>query len=111
MENRRVNERFVLHQLIEIVYTKEETFYNANTLDISAGGLRCQVKYPITTGAEIYLMFEIKEDDESHLIKCYGETTWVTKEDEHFIIGIKFKDLDEEDRVILDNYSQSLEPI
>lgn len=112
MDNRRVNERFILHQLIEIVYAKEETFYNAETMDISTGGLKCRVKYPIKIGSELYLMFEIKDDmGEDHLIKCYGELSWITKESDTFTVGIKFKDLEEDDIKALENYTKSLESL
>ncbi|WP_187759791.1 PilZ domain-containing protein [Thiospirochaeta perfilievii] len=104
MENRRINRRVKLQQLIEISYSNQENLLDANLEDISISGLRFSVNSPITTGSEIFLMFELPQENEGKIIKCYGEVLWQEKNNNTYIIGLKFKHLYRSDKEALESY-------
>lgn len=109
MENRRVNKRFKLHQLVEISFTDEEIFVNAKALNISLGGMQCILSQEIESYSELFIMFEIEIEDQSKIIKCYGELSWQKKEGDKYSAGINFKDLYKDDKEILGKYLETLE--
>lgn len=109
MENRRANRRFKLHQMIEISFSKEETFINVLSLDISETGIKCKLKHTIKSSSEIFLMFEIPTQGDPYIIKCYGEVSWQKKVEDEYFVGIVFKHLYDKDKTLLENYLETLD--
>ncbi len=109
MENRRINKRFKLHQMIEISFNEEENLLNVLSLDISETGVKCKLRNPIKSSSEIFLMFEIPGDIEPHIIKCYGEISWQNRVENEYFAGIIFKNLYNKDKTVLNEYIETLE--
>lgn len=108
MENRRIHKRFKLHQLVEISNSKEESFINVYSVNISLSGLLCKVKTPIKTNSEIYIMFELQYLENPHVIKCYGEISWKVKENDFYLLGINFKHLSDFDSMVIQEHIEHL---
>lgn len=109
MDERRINNRFKLHQMVEINYLNEEIFVNAETVNISIGGIHCKLKSKIDFVSELFLMFEIPNDEDKYIIKCYGDVQWQKEEDDGFHAGIKFLDMFKADQEVLSKYFDSLQ--
>lgn len=109
MDERRINNRFKLHQMVEINYLNEEIFVNAETVNISIGGLHCKLKNKIDSISELFLMFEIPDDSKNYIIKCYGDVQWQKEEDDGFHVGIKFLDMFKADQEVLKRYFDTLQ--
>lgn len=109
MENRRVNRRFKLHQMVGISSNNEEVFISATGIDISLGGMQCTLSNQVQTGSDIFLMFEIPNGEENHVIKCYGDVIRQDKNETGYQLGITFKHLDNSDKTVLQGYLDSLE--
>ncbi len=108
MENRRVNKRFKLHQMVGISRNNEEISIRATGVDISLGGMQCILTHQLQTGSDIFLMFEIPNGDENHIIKCYGDVVRQEINDNGNLLGISFKHLDNSDETVLKEYLKSL---
>lgn len=108
MENRRINQRFKLHQMVEINYLNEEIFINAAAINISIGGMQCRMNNQLETVSDLFLMFEIPNKNESHIIKCYGNISWQEKKEDGYYAGIVFVNMFRDDKEILQKYIDSL---
>lgn len=108
MENRRINKRFKLHQMVEINYLNEEIFINATAINISIGGIQCKINCHLESVSDLFLMFEIPNEDNPHIIKCYGNISWQKKEEDGYHAGITFINMFNDDKEILQKYIDSL---
>lgn len=108
MENRRVNKRFKLHQLVEMSFSDEEIFINATTENVSIGGMQCRINQEIESYSELFIMFEIPDGEDTRIVKCYGELSWQKKDGDKYLAGINFKDLYADDKSLLSSYLESL---
>lgn len=106
---RRNFQRFVLHQMIEISFRKEQ-FLQVETLDVSEVGMKCHADFPVSLANKLFVMFEIPETATTRLIKTDAVVAWTQPKDEQgkYVFGLHFISLDDDDRRILRTYLQQV---
>jgi len=84
-EERRKHPRYQIHQLIELSFGKE-IYIGAHSIDISEGGLYCQVSKPMEPYSRVFLMIGIPQKEAELQITCEGMVLRTeAKEDKHFV--------------------------
>jgi c-di-GMP-binding flagellar brake protein YcgR len=83
---------------------------DTNSRDLSAGGIKIEVKEPIKPSTLLWL--EIKLPSENDPLEAKGEVIWqekiITTENDRYEMGIKFLEMDLNDRNRLSKYLFSI---
>ncbi|HNZ28285.1 MAG TPA: PilZ domain-containing protein [Spirochaetota bacterium] len=97
-KDRRKHPRFEINQIVKISLLKE-TFFNAESVNISEGGILCKSRYEAEPLSQIFIMFDLFLKDKTYSIKSDGVVVHCDRDsDGLFLIGIQFVDIDGEDR-------------
>lgn len=96
--DRRKYPRFEINQIVEISLLKE-TFFNAESVNVSEGGILCKSRYETETLSQIFIMFDLFLKDKTYSIKSDGVVVRCDRDsDGLFLIGIQFEDISREDQ-------------
>ncbi|MDD5756550.1 MAG: PilZ domain-containing protein [bacterium] len=83
---------------------------DSNTQNLSAGGVKIEVKEPVKPNTVLWM--EIALPNEANPLQAKGEVVWQekisTSENSHYEMGIKFLEMDLNDRSRLSKYLFSL---
>ncbi|MBP7554497.1 MAG: PilZ domain-containing protein [Spirochaetes bacterium] len=97
-KDRRKYPRFEINQIVEISLLKE-TFFNAESLNVSEGGILCKSRYETDPLSQIFIMFDLYLKDKTYAIKSDGVVVRCDRDtDGLFLIGIQFEDISREDQ-------------
>jgi c-di-GMP-binding flagellar brake protein YcgR len=102
--------RFTRYQISQSIKLSmgHESFFEAEGVDISAGGLRCNSTYALEPLTRIYLMLRIPTDAGEYALKTEASIVHVRKITEGYEYGIQFDPLPQEDRDALNGYIAAL---
>lgn len=93
-KNERRHERFQCELSVWIHLEDQiEDFILAEVLNISAGGFLCIVHTPVEEGTHWDFSIEIPQRDK--MVKVRGVTRHCRAEDEHYLIGLEFTDVED----------------
>ena len=106
MENseRRQHDRFKLDQCVSLSFGRE-TFLDAQGINLSKGGLL----FSSTNAVDIYEKFFVMIEVSQGVIKAEGIVIHSTPGDGHTVYGLKFTDIADEYRAVLETYCASLD--
>lgn len=97
-KDRRKYPRFEINQIVEISLLKE-TFFNAESLNVSEGGILCKSRYETEPLSQIFIMFDLYLKEKTYAIKSDGVVVRCDRDtDGLFLIGIQFEDISREDQ-------------
>ena len=99
----RQEPRFRINQLIGYFPNREEYLW-AEGINISAGGLRCRSKAAIDIDTKVYMMISVPEGEGERLVRCEGLVVHSHMEAGTCIFGVRFDNVEEEDRPHLEAY-------
>lgn len=102
-EERRQQPRFAFEYMIDLA-TGRETSYSVEGLDISEGGMLCQVKERLNVGERTSALFTLVLNDERKSVCCWATVTHVKRGTEGYLIGFKFSGLNDEAESVIKNY-------
>lgn len=105
-EERRKHPRVVLSQLIEMSLMHEH-YVQAETVNVSEGGLLCRSNSPVEPLTTVYLMLSIPTEGGDYMLKTEGAVMHLRKEGEAYTFGIAFSALNDKDRETLRGYTAS----
>lgn len=106
--DRRQARRFQISQSIKLSMG-HESFFEAEGLDLSAGGLRCSSAYALESLTRVFLMLRIPaEAGKEHILNTEASVVHVRKVDDRYEYGIQFDPLPQEDLDVLNRYLASL---
>ncbi|MBT4287116.1 MAG: PilZ domain-containing protein [Deltaproteobacteria bacterium] len=108
MDNQRKAKRFMIHQMIEISFGKEE-FMACEGLNLSETGMLCKMNTEVEFHSRFYLLFEVPIESEMMEITCEAQMVHYKKVEEGWEVGISFHDIKPSIQMILKKYIQSLE--
>lgn len=98
MENeRRRDIRFVIDQLLEISSAKEKTIH-AKGINISKGGLLCEVDDPLELNNRVSLTLTLRQEEEEFRFFCEGVIIRCREGNNKYYAAIHFIGLTEEQR-------------
>jgi c-di-GMP-binding flagellar brake protein YcgR len=104
---RRQYARYQISQSIKLSMG-HESFFEAESIDISAGGLRCRSTYSLEPLARIYLMLRLPAAAGERVLQTEASVVHVRKVDDAYEYGVQFDPLPQEDRDALNAYLASL---
>ncbi len=108
-KEKRSSKRFSVKQMIDIS-SDGDVFLAAKGLDLSLGGLSCEVSHPLDPMTPVYLMLGLPRDvGDIHLVKCEGYVAHSRMEDGKCIVGIQFTEMPDEYRAMLEEHFSALE--
>jgi len=108
MENQRKAKRFMIHQMIEISFGKEE-FMACEGINLSESGMLCKMKTEVEFYARFYLLFEVPIESEMKEVTCEAQVAHCKKVKDGWEVGVAFHDIKSRTQMILKKYIQSLE--
>jgi uncharacterized protein (TIGR02266 family) len=98
--------RVLIRALVD--YESRDTFLYDYSRDLSQGGLFICTESPLEVGKEIKLKFSLP--DVERVFEVAGEVRWVNEEDREGILkgmGVQFKNLSADDRMLLQEYVEN----
>jgi len=105
---RRTNERLPVQ--LRVDYQSTESFISEYTMNISRGGMFISTRSPLNVGTAIELVFHIPSREVP--FKIVGEVAWVTPFDRKSNLipgmGIRFKNIKEEDRKAFESFIEKV---
>ncbi len=113
MKERRKHRRASLELPLDVTDSDKKTKgFTAKTVNLSAGGFYCKVPFyiPVYTKLKISMSIPVSEDErEQHRITCEGMVVRTVPEKpepgiDAYEIGCFFTDIDDFDRLIIEQY-------
>lgn len=89
--------------MIQLNFGKENSV-PVTGANLSEGGLFCESTEHIEPYSRLYLMFELVLKDETRSICCEGIVVRSEKKNSHYMTGIEFSNIDEQDRIFLKKF-------
>ena len=108
-DDKRRHTRFEIQQMVDVAFPRE-TFFHADGVNISEGGMLCKTNYDIEPLSQIFCMVRVKCSTGECLIKTRGTVIHAQREGDEVRFGVSFDELDETDRKLLRDYVQELQP-
>lgn len=103
-QERRRSIRYELKQLVQLGFGRE-IFINAEGNNISRYGIGCSTDQPIDLYSKMFLMIQLKPDDDASIIKTEGIVVRCDRmADGSFDVGVEFTDLFDSDKRKLDEF-------
>ncbi len=103
MKDQRKHVRIETKALVD--YTGTNALLDHKIRDISTGGLRIETEFLETVGTEVDLYISLPEIDDS--FEARGVVVWTTEEPSREM-GIKFVNLSDETKAVLEHYMEYL---
>lgn len=107
-KERRTSERLPVQ--LRVDYQSAESFISEYTMNISRGGMFISTRTPLNIGTTIELIFRIPNREVP--FKILGEVAWITPYDRKSNLipgmGIRFKEMKEEDKKAFDNFIEKM---
>lgn len=102
--------QFIRYQISQCIKLSmgHEAFFEAEGIDLSAGGLRCRSTYALEPLSRLFLMLHLKGDAGSYDLKTEASVVHVRQEGDGYEYGVQFDPLPQEDRDALNAYLSSL---
>jgi len=112
IKERRKHRRAAIELPLDIDHGREEKrVIKASTVNLSAGGFYCKVPFylPVCTKLKISMTIPGKKGQGNHVIKCEGTVVRVVPEkpspnQPFYEIGCFFSDIDDVDRLLIEQY-------
>lgn len=96
--------RFRIEQAITLELTRER-FIQAEGLNLSESGLLMVTDSDVEPMTNIYLMLTVSPvEDRNHQIICEGYIARVEKASDGYHLGIHFSSMEDEDKLVLNEY-------
>ncbi len=102
-EENRVHPRFTVNQFVSISYDGE-SFIKVSAEDISQGGMSCKAEEAVHPLTNVYLILTIPTQNGDHVLKTEGKVVRCQEIDDNYLLGVKFSDLFESDKEVLNDY-------
>jgi len=106
---RRQSARYQISQSIKLSMG-HESFFEAESVDLGAGGLRCRSTYALEPLTRIFLMLRLPSDSGDYTLQTEASVVHVRRMDEVYEYGIQFDPLEQADRDALNAHLASLSP-
>ncbi len=106
---RRKHPRVLIRAMVD--YESQDTFLYDYSQNLSEGGLFINTKNPLSVGEVLDLKFSLPDVEKVFQVK--GEVRWVIEDEKDGLMrgmGIAFKDLDEDDKKLIQSYIEKLKP-
>jgi c-di-GMP-binding flagellar brake protein YcgR len=104
---RRQYTRYQISQGIKLSMG-HESFFEAESIDISAGGLRCHSAYAMEPLTRVYLMLRLPTAAGERTLQTEASIVHVHRADDAYEYGIQFDPLPQEDRDALNAFLASM---
>ena len=105
-KERRAHQRCRVSQLIELSYMKER-FLQAESVNISEGGILCRSESAVEPLTRVFLMLQIPRGGEDYVMKAEGVVMHTDKQGDSWLFGIAFDNLSDADREAIHVYLTS----
>ncbi len=91
-KERRKDSRFVIEQMLEISLAKEKPV-TAKGVNISKGGLLCEVNEPLDLNNRAFLTLTLKQEEKEFRFSCEGVIIRCRKNHNKYYAAIQFTEL------------------
>jgi hypothetical protein len=91
-KERRKNRRFIIDQLFEISLAKEIPI-SAKGVNISKGGVFCEVGEPLDLSSRAFLMITLQHEEGDYSFSCEGMITRCKRNKKKYLAAIQLTDL------------------
>lgn len=108
-QDKRRFPRFKISQMVDIAFPRE-TFFHAEGVNISEGGMLCKTNYDIEPLSQVFFMVNVEHAGGSRMVKTRGTVIHTRKDGDEIVFGVSFDEIDEADRAALQAYIQELRP-
>jgi len=88
---KRRHRRFAVRQMIEMAFPRE-TFFTAEGINLSEGGMYCRTDYPIEPYTKVYFMLNIPDGASDSVLRAEGTVIHTRSEDGGTVFGVSFED-------------------
>lgn len=82
-------------------FDEHDEYLAAQCLDISEGGIGCESKTQIQPLTRLFVMFSLPDTDGKKRIRCEGYVAHSRLDGERCIFGVKFEEIQAEDRAAI----------
>jgi len=104
---KRKHRRFAVRQMIEMAFPRE-TFFTAEGLNLSEGGMYCRTDYPIEPYSKVYFMLNVPDGANDSVLRAEGTVIHTRSEDGGTVFGVSFSDFTPADKKAIRTYLDSM---
>lgn len=94
--------------MVDIAFPRE-TFFHADGVNLSEGGMLCRTNYDIEPLSQIFCMVNVESDEGPLMLKTRGTVIHTRREGDEVFFGVSFDELDESEKSALRSYLERLE--
>ncbi len=96
-KERRKDRRFVIDQFFEISLSQEKSI-SARGMNISKGGLLCEVEEPLELNNRVFLLLTLQHNEEEFRFSCEGIIIRCRENNNKYYAAIQFTGLSEDQK-------------